>query len=190
MAEINNNPPGFAKFSFNPSTEEEGTRIIKRFESINEQGIDFKLHWLTNALTSLKGTYGNWEIPWGQINRYQRVEPGANFNDSLASIAVAQTSSKFGQLPAFESKIMPSSNTPSTKKRYGYSGNSFIAAVSFGKRLVAKTIITGGQSRWANDKHFTDQAQMYIDGNFKNVNFYKEDVLAHKVTSYKPGLER
>lgn len=190
MAEINNNPPGFAKFSFNPSTEEEGTRIIKRFESINEQGIDFKLHWLSNALTNLKGTYGTWEIPWGQINRYQRVEAGANFNDSLASIAVAQTSSKFGQLPAFESKIMPSSNTPSTKKRYGYSGNSFIAAVSFGKRLVAKTIITGGQSRWANDKHFTDQAQMYIDGNFKNVNFYKEDVLAHKVTSYKPGFER
>jgi acyl-homoserine lactone acylase PvdQ len=190
MAEMNNNPPGVAKFSFNPSTEEEGTRIIKRFESFNEKDIDFKLYHLKGALNNLKGTYGTWEIPWGQINRYQRVNPGDNFNDSLASIAVAQTSSKFGQLPAFESKIMITPKYSRTKKRYGYSGNSFIAAVSFGKRLEAKSIITGGQSRWANDKHFTDQAQMYIDGNFKNIYFYKEDVLAHKVTSYKPGFER
>jgi acyl-homoserine lactone acylase PvdQ len=190
MAEMNNNPPGVAKFSFNPSTEEEGTRIIKRFESFNEKDIDFKLYHLKAALNNLKGTYGSWEIPWGQINRYQRVNPGDNFNDSLASIAVAQTSSKFGQLPAFESKIMFTPKYSRTKKRYGYSGNSFIAAVSFGKKLEAKTIITGGQSRWANDKHFTDQAQMYIDGNFKNIYFYKEDVLAHKVTSYKPGFER
>jgi acyl-homoserine lactone acylase PvdQ len=84
---------------------------------------------------------------------------------------------------------MPSTKG-STQKRYGYSGNSFVAAVSFGKKLEAKTIITGGQSRFANNQHFTDQAQMYINGNFKNIHFYKTDVLAHKVTSYKPGLER
>ena len=146
--------------------------------------------YLRHALNNLTRTYGSWEIPWGQINRYQRVNPGASFNDSITSIAVAQTSSKFGQLPAFESKIISPSNKPSTKKRYGYSGNSFVAAVSFGKRLEAKTIITGGQSRWANNPHFTDQAQGYIDGNFKTIHFYKEDVLAHKVISYKPGLER
>ena len=60
----------------------------------------------------------------------------------------------------------------------------------FGKKLEAKTIITGGQSFDPNNKHFTDQAQMYIDGNFKTIHFYKEDVLAHKVTEYNPGLER
>ena len=187
MAEINN-PTG--PFPFTPSTEEEGTRIIKRLEAINNKPIDFKLLCLSNALKSLEIKYGTWEIPWGQINRYQRVNPGAFFNDSAWSIAVAQTSSKFGQLPAFESKIMVDANKKNTQKRYGYSGNSFIAAVSFGKKLEAKTIITGGQSRWANDKHFTDQAQKYIDGDFKTIHYYKEDVLAHKVSSYKPGLER
>jgi acyl-homoserine lactone acylase PvdQ len=189
MSEMNN-PNNHFQFSFVPSTEEEGTMMIKRFESINEKEINLKLFCLKNALNNLKATYGSWEIPWGQINRYQRVNPGTNFNDSEASIAVAQTSSKYGQLPAFESKIMFSENNSRTTKRYGYSGNSFVAAVSFGKKLEAKTIITGGQSRWANDKHFTDQAQDYIDGNFKTIHFYKEDVLAHKVTSYKPGLER
>ena len=172
------------------TTEEEGTRIVKRYESYNEQSIDLKLHCLTYALRKLKSTYGTWEIPWGQINRYQRVNPGSSFNDSAFSIAVAQASSKFGQLPAFESKQMPAANHTNTKNRYGYSGNSFIAAVQFGKRVEAKTIITGGQSRWANDAHFTDQAQMYIDGQFKTIHFYKEDVLAHKRKSYKPGLER
>jgi acyl-homoserine lactone acylase PvdQ len=107
------------------------------------------------------------------------------FSDNRPSIAVAQTSSKWGQLPSFESMVPAGAHM-----RYGYSGNSFIAAVSFGKKLEAKTIITGGQSRFPNSKHFTDQAQKYIDGDFKTIHFYKADVLANKVTSYKPGFER
>jgi len=187
MTELNN-PTNNREFA--PGTEEEGTQIVKRYKTINNKPLNEKLQYLNLALAKLNATYGNWEIPWGQINRYQRVSPGAKFSDGASSIAVAQTSSKYGQLPAFESRIMMAQNKPSTTKRYGYSGNSFVAAVNFGKRLEAKTIITGGQSRWAYDKHFTDQAQMYIDGNFKTIHFYKEDVLAHKVTSYKPGLER
>ncbi len=187
MSEINN-PAG--PFPFKPSTEEEGTRIVDRYALINTRPIKFKLDCLHKVLINLENKFGQWEIPWGTINRYQRVNPGEHFNDNANSIAVAQTSSKYGQLPAFESKMMAGPNKTTTLKRYGYSGNSFVAAVQFGKKLEAKTIITGGQSRWANDKHFTDQAQRYIDGNFKTIHFYKEDVLAHKVTSYKPGLER
>jgi len=187
MAEINN-PAGPS--AFKPNTEEEGTRIVERYAAVNKLSINLKLTCLQKALTYLETKYGRWEIPWGSINRYQRVNPGEYFNDQANSIAVAQTSSKFGQLPAFESKIMAGPHQSNTLKRYGYSGNSFVAAVSFGKKLTAKTIITGGQSRWANNPHFTNQAQMYIDGNFKTIHFYKEDVLAHKVTSYKPGLER
>ena len=87
--------------------------------------------------------------------------------------------------PAFESKRQDNSN-----KRYGYSGNSFVAAISFGKKLEAKSIITGGQSRFANSTHFSNQAQKYLAGDFKNIHFYKEDVLAHEVISYKPGFDR
>ena len=36
----------------------------------------------------------------------------------------------------------------------------------------------------------TDQAEGYIQGNFKNIHFYKEDVLRHAVTSYNPGLAK
>jgi acyl-homoserine lactone acylase PvdQ len=177
-------------------TEEAATQSIVRFNKIiNEVSNEKKLAFLDSALLKIKVSYSNlplaqasWEIPWGQINRYQRAMPNTEFpfSDNRPSIGVAQTSSKFGQLPAFESN----SRTSGLKKRYGFSGSSFIAAVSFGKKLEAKTIITGGQSFDPNNKHFTDQAQAYIDGNFKTIHFYKDDVLAHKVISYKPGLER
>lgn len=170
-------------------TEEEGTQLLNKYKRVNQINFDTKLKTLDNTLDQLEKTYGSWEIPWGKINKYQRVKIGEKYNDTAWSISVAQTSSKWGQLPAFESRPMNNS-TIVTKNRFGYSGNSFVAAVSFGKKLEAKTIITGGQSFDANNKHFTDQAQMYIDGKFKNIYFYKEDVLAHKVTSYKPGLER
>lgn len=178
------------------TTEEEGTQAIKRFEQlIKEVPNEKKLLLLNATLDRIKIWYGSdipfnqrsWEIAWGQINRYQRGVPNSEFpySDNKPSIAVAQTSSKWGQLPSFESR-MPNG----THKRYGYSGNSFIAAVSFGKKIEAKTIITGGQSRFTDSKHFTDQSQKYIDGDFKTIHFYEADVLANKVRSYKPGLER
>ena len=91
-------------------------------------------------------------------------------------------SATWGSLPSFQSKQVANS-----KKRYGFSGNSFIACVEFGKKIKAKSIVTGGQSFDPSSKHFTDQAQMYIDGNFKDVLFYKEDVMKHVERKYHPG---
>ena len=56
-----------------------------------------------------------------------------------------------------------------------------------GKKIKAKSIVTGGQSFDPSSKHFTDQAEMYIDGNFKDVLFYKEDVMKHVERKYHPG---
>ncbi|MEI7588980.1 MAG: penicillin acylase family protein [Chitinophagia bacterium] len=167
-------------------TEETSTHVWKKYKRmVTAVSNEKKLELLNKALTQIEKLYGSWEITWGSINRYQRVNPGEKFNDQMPSIAVGQASSKWGTLPAFESKRQENTN-----KRYGYSGSSFIAAVSFGKKLEAKTIITGGQSRFANSTHFTDQAQKYIAGDFKTIHFYKDDVLAHEVISYKPGFTR
>ncbi len=65
-----------------------------------------------------------------------------------------------------------------------------MAAVEFGPRVKAKSLITGGQSFDASSQHFTDQAQMYLDGKFKDVLFYKEDVLKHTEATYHPGEEK
>jgi acyl-homoserine-lactone acylase len=140
------------------------------------------LEFLTEVINNLQGRFGTWKVQWGDVNRYQRPADGIIFDDNQPSLPVGLAASTFGQLPSFQSR------TVNTKKRYGYSGNSFIAAVEFGPRVKAKTIITGGQSFNAASKHFTDQAQGYIDGKFKDVLFYKEDVLKHAEKTYHPGL--
>jgi len=136
---------------------------------------------LDEAIKSLNKRYGTWKMEWGDINRYQRPADGMTFDDTLPSTSVGLVGSQFGQLPSFQSRTM------NTQKRYGYSGNSFIAAVEFGKRIKAKSIVTGGESFDPASKHFTDQADGYINGQFKDVLFYKEDVLKHVERSYHPG---
>jgi len=140
------------------------------------------INLFNDAVNNLDKRYDTWKTPWGDINRYQRPADGISFNDSLPSLPVGQTSSVFGQLPSFVS------HTINTRKRYGYSGNSFIAAVEFGTRIKAKTIVTGGESFNSASKNYTDQAGMYIEGKFKDVLFYKRDVLKHAKKTYHPGM--
>lgn len=162
-------------------SSEEATYQTERVKAMlqNIQPLQ-ELVYLSESIKNLQNRYGKWKIEWGEINRYQRPENGV-FNDEKPSIPVAQVASTFGQLPSFVSRTMD------TKKRYGYSGNSFIAAVEFGPKVKAKTIITGGQSFDPKSKHFTDQAEMYLNGKFKDVLFYKEDVLKHAEKTYHPG---
>ena len=74
-----------------------------------------------------------------------------------------------------------------TKKIYGSVGNSFVAAVEFGPTVRAKAIMTGGESGDPSSPHFTDQAQMYIEGRLRDVLFAPQDVLAHAQRRYHPG---
>ena len=163
-------------------TVEESTYQTTRMAEITKMMIPRRLvEMLDASVKSLNQRYGTWKTEWGDINRYQRPADGMTFDDKLPSTAVGSVGSQFGQLPSFQSRTM------NTKKRYGYSGNSFIAAVEFGPRIKAKSIVTGGESFDPASKHFTDQADGYINGRFKDVLFYKEDVLKHVERSYHPG---
>lgn len=162
-------------------SSEDATYQTERVSTmLQNTGDQQQIAYLRESLNTLQSRYGNWNIPWGEINRYQRPADGV-FDDSKPSIPVGQVASTFGELPSFVSRPM------NTKKRYGYSGNSFIAAVEFGPRIKAKSIITGGQSFDPNSKHFADQAEMYLTGKFKDILFYKEDVLKHAEKTYHPG---
>ncbi|MEI6264792.1 MAG: penicillin acylase family protein [Sphingobacteriia bacterium] len=166
------------------ATREEGTEIIGRLTKAAATDGKQQLQLLSGVIDNLNKIYGFWEVPWGTINRYQRLTGkfDEEYNDTKRSLAVALTTSKLGSLPAFESRSFNG-----TKGRYGFSGNSFIAAVEFGPRLKAKSIVTGGQSNNPASNHFTDQAPGFINGNFKEIFFYKEDVLKNKEKIYRPG---
>ena len=139
---------------------------------------------LLKAVNNLTAKFGKWQIPWGDVNRYQRSSSDISqqYDDSKPSVAVGWTSALWGMLPSYNSRYYPG-----TSKRYGVSGNSFVCAVEFGKRIKAKSLLAGGQSGDAASKHFTDQLEMYAQGKFKEVLFYKEDVLKHAERSYHPG---
>jgi acyl-homoserine-lactone acylase len=140
-----------------------------------------RLNLLQETINDIEKRFGTWKTPWGAVNRYQRTTDG-KFDDGSSSMPVGLAAATFGSLPSFASRRLPNTN-----KRYGVSGNSFVACVEFGEKIKAKSIITGGQSFDPSSKHFTDQAAMYINGDFKDVLFYKEDVLKHVERTYHPG---
>ena len=139
---------------------------------------------LLNTINDLKTRFGSWQIPWGEINRFQRISSDIDnkFDDNKPSIPVGFVASTWGMLPSFVSRTYPG-----TKKRYGYNGNTFVCAVEFGKKIKARSLLTGGESGHENSKHFSDQALIYSKGEFKDVLFYKEDIMKHVERSYHPG---
>lgn len=140
-----------------------------------------RMSLLVETLNDIEKKFGSWKTPWGEVNRYQRPSDG-KFDDTKQSIPVGLAAATFGSLPSFASKRFDGMS-----KRYGVSGNSFIACVEFGKKVKAKSVITGGQSFNADSRHYTDQAKMYINGDFKEVLFYKADVMKHVERKYHPG---
>ena len=134
------------------------------------------------TVEDLTKRFGKWQMPWGEVNRFQRLtgELNEKYDDNLPSLPVGFGSAMWGQLPSYRS------NTFNTNKRYGFSGNSFVCVVEFGKKIKAKSVLAGGNSGNPNSKHFNDQALMYSKGQFKEVLFYKEDVLKNVERSYRP----
>lgn len=150
----------------------------------NAMSAQEKLNHFKTAMQKLEADFGHWRQSWGKVNRYQRLNGDITqaFNDSLPSTAVGFASGRWGALAAYGARYHNN-----TKKIYGTRGNSFAAVVEFGPRVTAKSILVGGQSGDPNSKHFKDQVAPFTQANWKNVHFYKEDVLQHAVKTYQPG---
>jgi acyl-homoserine-lactone acylase len=148
---------------------------------------DERLQALNAAVERLERDFGDWRIPWGQVNRYQRLTDDVvqSFDDAKPSLPVGLAPGQWGALASFDSD-----KPPRTRKIYGSVGNSFVAAVEFGSPVRAKAILVGGASGDPSSPHFTDQAQMLTQGRFREVLFTPADVSAHAERNYHPGEER
>jgi acyl-homoserine-lactone acylase len=144
-----------------------------------------RLEALSVAVDKLTADFGKWATPWGEINRFQRISPAIvhPFDDSKPSTPVGFASARWGSLASFGARSYNGS-----KKIYGTSGNSFVAAVEFGKDGVrAKAVTAGGLSSDVTSKHFNDQAERYATGNLREVYFYPKQLEGHTERTYKPG---
>ena len=142
------------------------------------------LNALLAASAKLKADFGSWRVPWGNINRYQRltadiVQP---FNDARPSTPVGFTSSTWGSLAAFGARPYAG-----TKKWYGTGGNSFVAVVEFGEKVRARAVTAGGESGHPQSRHFNDQVERYTTGNLRDVYYYPEQLEGHTERRYHPG---
>ncbi|MFF4875160.1 penicillin acylase family protein [Micromonospora sp. NPDC000668] len=143
-----------------------------------------RLTALEAATQRLTQDFGNWQVPWGEINRFQRNDGAIvqTFDDAKPSRPVPFTSAQWGSLASFGAR-----RYPGTKRYYGTSGNSFVAVVEFGPRLRAWAVTAGGASGHPDSPHFNDQVERYASGNLRPVYFYPEDLRGHVERSYRPG---
>jgi len=143
-----------------------------------------KVQALDDAVARLTREFGRWQVPWGEVNRFQRISPAIDhpFSDSAPSIPVPFSSSAYGSLAAFGS-----SPKPGTVKWYGTSGNSFVAVVEFGPRVRARAVTAGGESGHPDSPHFNDEALRYASGSLRDVYFWPDQLKGHTERVYRPG---
>jgi acyl-homoserine-lactone acylase len=136
------------------------------------------------ASDALTADFGSWKTPWGEINRFQRINDdiAPRFDDSGPSIPVPFTSAAWGSLASFGAR-----SYAKTKKMYGSSGNSFVAVVEFGDSVRARAVTAGGESGDPRSRHFNDQAERYASGNLRDVYFYRSQLVGHTEREYHPG---
>jgi acyl-homoserine-lactone acylase len=143
-----------------------------------------RLAVFAGTVAMLNDDFGDWRTPWGEINRFQRLSGAIDleYDDAAPSLAVGMANSRWGALADFGAK-----RRDGTKRLYGDNGNSFVAVVEFGDRVRAKSILVGGQSNDPDSPHFDDQAPLYVEQEFKEVAYYREDVERRAEERYRPG---
>jgi acyl-homoserine-lactone acylase len=158
---------------------------LNLFRHMEQLSAEAKLDAFASGLDRLGHDFGTWRVPWGQVNRFQRISPAIDppFSDDAPSIPVGFTSNKWGSLASFGA-----SQKPGTRRWYGTNGNSFVAVVEFGANGVrARAVTAGGESGNPQSRHFADEAQRYASGNLRDVYFYPDQLKGHTERVYHPG---
>jgi acyl-homoserine lactone acylase PvdQ len=152
--------------------------------AIEDAPADQLLQALVAASDQLTRDFGTWKTPWGDINRFQRLNDdiAPKFDDAGPSIPVGFPSATWGSLASFGARAYPG-----TKKWYGSSGNSFVAVVEFGKTVRAKAVTAGGESGNPASRHFNDEAKRYATGDLREVYYYRPQLKGHTEREYHPG---
>ncbi len=165
--------------------EQADASFLETIAALSTIGPEEQLRIFSETVAMLVQDFGQWDIQWGEVNRYQRLTGDIQqpFDDDSPSLPVGMGSGRWGALASFSAN-----RHDGTKRIYGTSGNSFVAVVEFGDKVRAKSLLAGGQSGDPGSPHFDDQAQRYADHEFKDVAYYREDVDARASSQYRPGL--
>jgi acyl-homoserine-lactone acylase len=168
--------------ALNAPKSEPGNKVMMRLDRDTSPAL--KLQMLDETVGYLQRDFGRWQVPWGEINRFQRISAAIHpaYSDSAPSIPVPFAEGRYGSLASIRSEPKPG-----TRRWYGDYGNSFVAVVEFGKRVRAHAVTAGGESGNPASPHFNDEAQRYASGALRDVYFYPDELRGHTERVYHPG---
>lgn len=149
---------------------------------------------LVAGAKKLEKTFGDWKIPYGDINRIQRHANVADlfkvpFTDKQSSIPAAGVSGPLGTV--FTMYFTPTIDLPfrRLKKHYAVVGCSYVSTIEFGDHIQAGSQVQYGSSGNPKSPHFADQAEFLSSRTFRKQLFYWDDVVAGAKQVYHPGQE-
>jgi acyl-homoserine lactone acylase PvdQ len=139
---------------------------------------------LEQAKAGLESSWGTWRVPWGEVNRLQRINTSGTqeqFSDEKPSVPVPGAPTFTGTIFTFGARAVPGQ-----KRWYGTVGDTYVSVVEFGRKLQARSLLVLGESADPASKHFADQAELYSKQQFKPAWFDLGEIKRHLERKYKP----
>ncbi len=162
------------------------TTLFVRWEEARRAGTADQIEALARVKQQLESAFGTWRVPWGDVNRLQRVHTSGTqepFSDDKPSVPVPGAPTFTGTIFTFGTRAVPGQ-----KRQYGTVGNTYISVVEFGKRPDARSLLVMGESADPQSKHYVDQSPLYSTQQFKPAWFSLREIRQHLEKSYRPGL--
>jgi acyl-homoserine-lactone acylase len=143
-----------------------------------------KIRALEAVIDNLERAWGTWHVPWGEINRLQRVHTSGRelFSDTRPSLPVPGAAGSLGIIFNFYSR--PEKDQ---KRRYGYIGNTYVSVIEFARQPQARSLLVFGENSDPASPHYLDQARLYAAGEMKPSWFTLAQIKKHFECSYHPG---
>jgi acyl-homoserine-lactone acylase len=150
----------------------------------NGSGPAARFRALEEAVAALRRDHGTVRVPWGVVNRLQRVHTSGTepFDEDAPSLPVPGAEGWTGVI--FRFTAVPG---PGGRQRFGRSGHTWVSVTELAPEVRSRAVVQFGQSADPRSPHHFDQAPLYVRGELRDAPFTADAARAAAVRTYQPG---